>query len=68
MSALRVVEALVAGRGDEAAVLAWLGSGGRVNATFGEGEMSGVTVLMLAAAVPNNVIGPDSSRRAAINK
>ena len=45
----RVVEALVAGRGDEAAVLAWLDSGGRVNATCGEGEMSGVTVLMLAA-------------------
>ena len=45
----RVVEALGAGRGDEAAVLAWLDCGGRVNATCGEGEMSGVTVLMLAA-------------------
>ena len=44
-----VVEALGAGRGDEAAVLAWLDCGGQVNATFGEGEMSGVTVLMLAA-------------------
>ena len=45
----RVVEALGAGRGDEAAVLAWLDCGGRINATCEEGEMSGVTVLMLAA-------------------
>ena len=51
MSALRVVEALVAGRGDEAAVLAWLDSGGRVNATCAvdEDDVSGVTALMLAA-------------------
>ena len=44
-----VLEALGAVRGDEAAVLAWLDCGGRVDATFGEGERSGVTVLMLAA-------------------
>ena len=34
--------------GDEAALLAWLDSGGRVNATCGT-DVSGVTVLMLSA-------------------
>lgn len=33
----------------EAAVLAWLGGGGEVNATFKEGSVSGLTLLMLAA-------------------
>ncbi len=38
-----------AGRGDEAALLSWLESGGRVNATCVAGDASGVTALMLAA-------------------
>ena len=38
-----------AGRGDEAALLAWLESGGRVNATCGVDDVSGVTALILAA-------------------
>ena len=41
--------ATAAGRGDEAALLAWLDSGGKVNATTG----SGVTALMSAAARGN---------------
>ena len=38
-----------AGRGDEEAVLAWLNSGGRANATYEQGGVSGLTLLMLAA-------------------
>ena len=38
-----------AGRGDEAAVLAWLDSGGRANATYEQGGVSGLTLLMRAA-------------------
>ena len=37
-------------RGDEAALLAWLDSGGRVDATTGvAGDANGITVLMLSA-------------------
>ena len=36
-------------RGDEEAVLAWLEVGGRVNATYEKGEMSGLTLLLCAA-------------------
>ena len=46
-AALAVWEA--AARGDEAALLAWLDSGGRVNATCGAGDVGGSTALMLAA-------------------
>ena len=40
---------LAAERGEEAAVLAWLDSGGRVNATHERGRVSGFTLLMGAA-------------------
>lgn len=43
----QVVEA--AKRGEEAAVLAWLDSGGRADATYEGGEVSGLTLLMGAA-------------------
>ena len=36
-------------QGEEAALLAWLDSGGQVNATCRMGDVSGVTALMLAA-------------------
>jgi len=36
-------------RGDEAAVLAWLDGGGRVDATYERGDVSGITLLMGAA-------------------
>ena len=35
-------------RGEEEAVLAWLDSGGRADATYDEGEVSGLTLLMAA--------------------
>ena len=38
-----------AAQGNEAALLAWLSSGGRVNATCGEGAVSGITALMTTA-------------------
>ena len=38
-----------AARGNEAALLAWLESGGQVNATRGVRDVSGVSVLMTAA-------------------
>ena len=38
-----------AGRGEEAALLAWLDSGGRINATCAVDDVSGVTALILAA-------------------
>ena len=45
---------LAAERGEEAAVLAWLDGGGRVDATFeytfGDGTVSGMTLLMVAMA------------------
>ena len=49
--ALAITDQVVtaADRGDEAAVLAWLDSGGRVNATCRVAGVSGVTALMLAA-------------------
>ena len=38
-----------AGRGDDAALLSWLESGERVNATCRAAGKSGITTLMLAA-------------------
>jgi len=43
----QVVEA--AKRGEEAAVLAWLDSGGRADATYERGKVSGFTLLIAAA-------------------
>ena len=40
---------LAAERGEEKAVLAWLEGGGRVNATYERGGVSGMTLLMRAA-------------------
>ena len=40
---------LAAERGEEEAVLAWLEGGGRVNATYERGEVSGLTLLIGAA-------------------
>ena len=46
-----VSDAVVAAaeRGEEEAVLAWLEGGGRVDATYERGEVSGITLLMGAA-------------------
>ena len=46
-----VSDAVVAAaeRGEEEAVLAWLDGGGRVDATYERGEVSGLTLLMGAA-------------------
>ena len=41
--------AIAAGRGDEAALLAWLDSDGQVNATRREGDVSCITALIFAA-------------------
>merc|ERR1711938_85134 len=46
-----VSDAVVAAaeRGEEEAVLAWLEGGGRADATYEQGGVSGLTLLMLAA-------------------
>ena len=48
---VRVSDEVVAAaeRGEEEAVLAWLDSGGRVNATYETGEVNGITLLISAA-------------------
>ena len=40
---------LAAERGEEAPLLAWLAGGGRVDATYERGGVSGITLLMFAA-------------------
>jgi len=48
--------AMAAVRGDEAALLAWLDSGGRVNATGRTGDANGITVLMYAAQQGHHLV------------
>ena len=48
-------------------MLAWLDSGGRVNATFGDDEVSGFTVLVLAANGHERVVELLLQRGAEIN-
>ena len=50
LGSLPAKAAKAAVEGDEGALLSWLDSGGRVNATGGAGNLSGTTTLMLAAS------------------